>query len=121
LVKDLYGWEESPEPFDRTYRRMSNLDDMHENGMHDYLKYVKFGYGRASDHACKDIRAGLMTREQGVEMVRKYDHVKSRDLKRWLRANAAVREVHARLPRMQQLRHGLRHAASTAGRPPRLL
>ena len=25
-----------------------------------------------------------MTREQGIEMVKKYDHVKPRDLKRWL-------------------------------------
>ena len=56
---------------------ISNLDDMHENGIHDYLKFVKFGYGRGTDHACKDIRAGRMTREQGIEMVRKYDHVKS--------------------------------------------
>jgi N-acetyl sugar amidotransferase len=84
LVEDLYGWEPSPEPFDRTYRRISNLDDMHENGIHDYLKYVKFGYGRATDHACKDIRAGRMTRDEGIEMVRKYDHVKPRDLARWL-------------------------------------
>ena len=76
--------EEAPEPFDRTYRRMSNLDDMHENGIHDYLKYVKFGYGRGTDHACKDIRAGRMSRSEGIEMVRKYDHVKSRDLARWL-------------------------------------
>jgi N-acetyl sugar amidotransferase len=84
LMEKLYGWEASPEPFDRTYRRMSNLDDMHENGIHDYLKYVKFGYGRGTDHACKDIRAGRMTRELGIEMVRKYDHVKPRDLQRWL-------------------------------------
>lgn len=84
LVKRLYGWEEAPEPFDRTYRRISNLDDMHENGIHDYLKYVKFGYGRGTDHACKDIRAGKMTRAEGIEMVRRYDHVKSRDLARWL-------------------------------------
>lgn len=84
LVRDLYGWEALHDPLDRTYRRFSNLDDMHENGAHDYLKYIKFGYGRASDHACKDIRAGLMTREQGIEMVRKYDHVRPRDLYRWL-------------------------------------
>jgi hypothetical protein len=57
---------------------------MHENGVHDYLKYIKFGYGRATDHSCKDIRAGLMTREEGIEMVKKHDHVKSRDLYRWL-------------------------------------
>ena len=84
LMIEKYGWEQSDEPFDRTYRRGSNLDDMHENGVHDYLKYVKFGYGRATDHACKDIRAGLMSRDEGIEMVRRYDHVKPRDLVRWL-------------------------------------
>lgn len=84
LVRSRYGFEVSPTEFDRTYRRMSNLDDMHENGAHDYLKYIKFGYGRATDHASKDIRAGIMTREQGVAAVRKYDHVKPRDLQRWL-------------------------------------
>ncbi|BAY60652.1 hypothetical protein NIES22_07110 [Calothrix brevissima NIES-22] len=85
LVMELYGWRPAQQAFERTYRTISNLDDMHENGIHDYLKFVKFGYGRGSDHACKDIRAGLMTREQGIEMVRKYDCVKPyRDLERWL-------------------------------------
>jgi N-acetyl sugar amidotransferase len=85
LVKDLYGWREAMTPFQRTYRRISNLDDMHENGIHDYLKFVKFGYGRGTDHSCKDIRAGIMTREQGIEMVRRFDHVKpDEDLARWL-------------------------------------
>ena len=79
-----WGFEPSPEPFERTYRRMSNLDDMHENGVHDYLKYIKFGYGRCTDHVCKDVRAGLMTREQGLELVRRMDPVKSSDLARWL-------------------------------------
>jgi N-acetyl sugar amidotransferase len=86
LSADLYGWREAERPFERTYRRISNLDDMHENGIHDYLKFVKFGYGRGSDHACKDIRSGRMTRDEGIEMVRRYDHVKPRrDLERWLK------------------------------------
>ncbi|MCF8475399.1 MAG: N-acetyl sugar amidotransferase [Pseudolabrys sp.] len=81
-----YQWERAQLPFERTYRMISNLDDMHENGIHDYLKFIKFGYGRATDHVCKDIRLGLMTREAGIEMVRKYDHVKPRrDLERWLK------------------------------------
>jgi N-acetyl sugar amidotransferase len=84
LVIEKYGWKPREQPFERTYRRMSNLDDMHENGMHDYLKFIKLGYGRGSDHSCKDVRAGHMTRAQGIEMVRKYDHVKSSDLIRWL-------------------------------------
>jgi N-acetyl sugar amidotransferase len=86
LVQELYGWQHSRQPFERTYRNYSNLDDMHENGIHDYLKFIKLGYGRASDHACKDIRAGIMTRENGIGMVRKYDSVKPRkDLDRWLK------------------------------------
>jgi len=85
LMEEIYGWRSAQTPFERTYRKMSNLDDMHENGIHDYLKFVKLGYGRGSDHSCKDIRAGLMARETGIEMVKQYDHVKPmRDLKRWL-------------------------------------
>src|SRR5436309_15248655 len=63
---------------------MWNLDDMHENGVHDYMKFIKFGYGRATDHCCKDCRAGLMTRDEAVEIVRRMDDVKPRDLARWL-------------------------------------
>ncbi|MBU1013785.1 MAG: N-acetyl sugar amidotransferase [Bacteroidetes bacterium] len=85
-MKTKYGFEFAEEPFERTYRTMSNLDDMHENGIHDYMKFIKFGYGRATDHASKDIRSGYMTREEGINMVKKYDHVKPRkDLERWLK------------------------------------
>jgi N-acetyl sugar amidotransferase len=84
LMKQLYGFLESEEPFERTYRLMSNLDDMHENGIKDYMKYIKFGYGRATDHVCKDIRAGIMTRDEGIEILKKMDPVKSKDLYRWL-------------------------------------
>ena len=79
-----YGFKVARKPFERTYRRMSNLDDMHENGIHDYLKFIKFGYGRATDHVCKDIRSGIMTREKGIKIVQKMDHIKSKDTKRWL-------------------------------------
>ncbi len=83
-IEERYGWKASEQPFERTYRRISNLDDRYENGVHDLLKFIKFGYGRASDHASKDIRTGYMTREQGIEMVRQYDHVVSKDLYHWL-------------------------------------
>lgn len=84
MVRDRYGWMPAEKPFERTYRQFSNLDDRYENGCHDLLKFVKFGYGRASDHASKDIRTGYMTREQAIEMVRKHDHVVSSDLQYWL-------------------------------------
>ena len=84
LVKNKYGWKESSIGFQRTYRTMSNLDDRYENGVHDLLKFIKFGYGRASDHASKDIRSGYLSRDKGIELVKQYDHVVSDDLYHWL-------------------------------------
>ena len=84
LMVDKFGFEVSDEPFERTYRKGSNLDDIHENGVHDYLKYIKFGYGRCTDHASKDIRSGVLSRREGITRVNKMDSVKPRDLKRWL-------------------------------------
>jgi N-acetyl sugar amidotransferase len=84
LVESEYGWKGAREPFQRTYRMFSNLDDRYENGIHDLLKFVKFGYGRCSDHVGKDIRTGYLTRPQGIELVRKHDHVVSEDLHYWL-------------------------------------
>jgi len=84
MVQDKYGWKQADKPFERTYRRVSNLDDRYENGIHDLMKFIKFGYGRCSDHASKDIRTGYMTREEGIKMVKKYDHVVSSDLYYWL-------------------------------------
>lgn len=84
MMIEKYGFKAAEEPFERTYRTMSNLDDMHENGIHDYMKYIKFGYGRATDHVCKDIRAGKLTREEGIKIVNQMDPIKSKDLYRWL-------------------------------------
>lgn len=84
LMLENYNWKSSSKPFQRTYRRFSNIDDKYENGVHDLLKFIKFGYGRASDHSSKDIRTGYMNREEGVQMVKKYDHIVSDDLYEWL-------------------------------------
>ena len=84
LVKDKYGFMTSPVKFDRTYRVGSNLDDMHENGLHDWLKYVKFGYGRATDHGSKDIRLGELGRKEALSMAQVYDSTLPGDIKRWL-------------------------------------
>lgn len=38
-----------------------------------YLKWMKFHYSRGTDQACRDIRRGYITREQGFQLVKKYD------------------------------------------------
>lgn len=49
-----------------------NLDN-HQTGIHDYFKYLKFGFGRATDHACLHIRRGRLTRQDGLEAVKRLD------------------------------------------------
>jgi N-acetyl sugar amidotransferase len=59
-------------PIEGTYTNYENLDEkMH--GLHDYLKFVKYGFGRATDHACIDIRNKRITREEGLKLVKQYD------------------------------------------------
>jgi hypothetical protein len=84
LMVDLYGFEQNQIPFDRTYKRDANLNNVHDNGIHDYMKFVKFGYGRCTDHVCRDIRTGAMTRAQGIALIREYDDIVPGDLRRWL-------------------------------------
>lgn len=85
LMNKLYGFEPAKGPRDRTFNLYAKLDDYHANGAHDYLKFLKFGYGRATDDASIMIRKGRMTREEGIEMVKRYDHVRPKDLDVWLR------------------------------------
>ena len=59
-------------PVEGTYTNYENLDEkMH--GLHDYLKYVKYGFGRTTDHACIDIRNNRLSREEGVNLVKLHE------------------------------------------------
>lgn len=43
------------------------------------IKYYKFGFGRTTDYVNEEIRLGRMTREQGIDLVTRYDHKCSPD------------------------------------------
>ncbi len=77
-----YGCETSEQ--ERTFDTYETIYCRNNAGVHDYIRYFKYGYGKATDHACRDIRLGRMTREQGIELVQKYDAVKPRDLEMFL-------------------------------------
>ncbi|MCP3932990.1 MAG: N-acetyl sugar amidotransferase [Bacteroidetes bacterium] len=57
---------------DRSFVQYAKIED-HANDVHDYLKYLKFGYGRATDDASIEIRHGRITREEGLKLVERYD------------------------------------------------
>jgi len=49
-----------------------NLDN-HQTGIHDYFKFLKFGFSRATDIACLHVRRGRITRQDAVEIVLRND------------------------------------------------
>lgn len=62
--------------YDRTVEgsmvNYENLDN-YQTGIHDYFKFLKFGFGRATDIACLHIRRGRLTRQDGLDAVQKLD------------------------------------------------
>ena len=45
-----------------------------------YIRYLKFGFGRASDLVNLEIREGRMSREEGIELVNLYDGSYSQEI-----------------------------------------
>jgi hypothetical protein len=66
------GWKHRRGRIEISYTDHEKLDCLSMN-LHDYLKYCKYGYGRATDSACYDIRNGIIDRQQGVRLAEKYD------------------------------------------------
>jgi hypothetical protein len=65
-------FEPSPKRTIGSYSKYSGLDDKLEL-LDYYMRYIKFGMGRATFDAAQEIRTGKITREEGVALVRKYD------------------------------------------------
>ncbi|MBM3145376.1 MAG: N-acetyl sugar amidotransferase [Chloroflexi bacterium] len=70
FVRDVYGWEE--DFVEGTYKRYKSVECVMP-GIHDYTKFLKRGFGRGTDHASADVRTGLLTREEGMELAKKHD------------------------------------------------
>ena len=69
IVKKI-GFKESVDKKEGTYDGWENLD-VYFTVFHDYFKFLKYGFGRATDHASIEIRYGRITREEGLELVKK--------------------------------------------------
>lgn len=66
----LYGYETAAQP--RTFNTYEDVHCLHSAGVHDYLKFLRHGYGKVTDHASREIRLKRMTREQGIAEVARY-------------------------------------------------
>lgn len=57
---------------DGTFTNYDSLDDKIDN-LYYYMQFIKFGFGRTVRDASRLIQNGHMTREEGLDLARKYD------------------------------------------------
>lgn len=74
LVSKAHGFRSWGKAVEGHADDYENLDN-YQAGIHEYFKYLKFGFGRASDQVSMHIRRGRMTREQAMEIVKERDGV----------------------------------------------
>jgi len=72
LIAVANGFESYPHPIEGSVVNYENIDN-HQTGIHDYFKFLKFGFGRATDLACLHLRRGRINRQDAIEMVRRHD------------------------------------------------
>lgn len=82
LMIDTYGYESAPQQ--RTFNTYEDVHCFHSAGLHDYIKYLKYGYSKVTDHATREIRLRRMTREEGIAKVHEYSNRKPTDLPMFL-------------------------------------
>jgi N-acetyl sugar amidotransferase len=72
VIAQAYGFSTPPNVTLGSMVNYENLDN-HQVAIHEYFKYLKFGFGRASDHASLHIRRGRLTRKMGMDIVKRLD------------------------------------------------
>lgn len=66
------GFQAAPERTAGTYSKYNSIDDKIDD-FHYYTTYIKFGIGRATYDAAQEIRNNEITREEGIQLIKKYD------------------------------------------------
>jgi len=67
------GFQASPERTPGTYSKYNSIDDRIDD-LHYYTTGIKFGIGRATYDAAQEIRSGDINRDEGVALVKRFDH-----------------------------------------------
>jgi N-acetyl sugar amidotransferase len=74
LISQAHGFSTYETAVEGSMVNYENLDN-HQHGVHDYFKFLKFGFARATDIACLHVRRGRLTRQDALEIVKLRDGV----------------------------------------------
>jgi N-acetyl sugar amidotransferase len=72
LISQAHGFKTWGKTIEGSAVDYENLDN-HQVGIHDYFKFLKFGFGRASDLVSMHVRRGRITRAEAMRIVKMHD------------------------------------------------
>lgn len=72
LISQAYGFKSLDSTVEGSIVNYENIDN-YQTGIHDYFKYLKFGFGRSSDIAALHVRRGRLMREDAMDLVKRHD------------------------------------------------
>ncbi|CAG1001282.1 hypothetical protein BURK2_03041 [Burkholderiales bacterium] len=72
LIAQANGFVTYDQAVEGSMVNYENLDN-HQTGIHDYFKFLKFGFSRATDIACLHVRRDRISRTDALGIVRRLD------------------------------------------------
>lgn len=72
LISQAFGFTSVSTTVEGSIVNYENLDNL-QTGIHDYFKFLKFGFGRSTDIACLHVRRDRITRQDALQMVKLHD------------------------------------------------
>lgn len=72
LLAQAHGFEFYPKAVEHNFVNYENLDN-YFHGIHDYFKFLKYGFGRATDQANNHIRRERVSRAQALDVIKDID------------------------------------------------
>jgi N-acetyl sugar amidotransferase len=89
FVIDHYEWMNSK--VENTFKGYKSNECVMA-GVHDYANFIKRGIGRATSQAADDIRRGIITREEGIELAKRFDTERPHALDYYLKLTGYTEE-----------------------------
>ncbi len=72
FIAEAFGFKTNSFCVEGSAGSYENLDN-HQTGIHDYFKFLKYGFGRATDLVCNHIRRGRLNRSEGIDIIKERD------------------------------------------------
>jgi N-acetyl sugar amidotransferase len=73
FIAQQYGFEVLPHPVETSLANYENLDN-YVTVLRDHLRWLKYGYTRATDIACTHVRRGRLTRDEALLLTSRAGH-----------------------------------------------